>query len=132
MENKNINSAIIEVDINIYPLEAIYGASYVFLDRAYIFIDKAKANKIIVYLKGKNKLSAKDQDELQGEFLNELLNYAFRLKLAKENKKSREYMVEQALFGAVNQDTGLSDQLGYDDDPLGIAVPWEEKYGSKK
>lgn len=132
MENKDLNSIKIEVDVNVYPLEAIYGTSYVFLDRAYIFIDQVKANKIIVYLKGKNKLSVKDKDDLQGEFLNELLNYSFRSRLAKENKKTREYMIEQALFGAINQSSGLSDQPGYNDDPLGIAVSWEKKYGRKK
>ncbi len=127
-----MNTIKIEIDTKIYPLEAIYGASYVFIDRVYIFLDSKKINKIEISFKGKKKNSKKQLENLVGEFMNELLNYTLRINLAKTNKKIREYIVEQALFTAVNTvEDDLSDNLGYEDDPLGIAIPWEEKYGKE-
>lgn len=128
-----MNTTKIELDTKIYPLEAIYGASYVFIDRLYVFLDKGKRDKVNIFLKSKNKISKKQLTNLVGEFMNELLNYSLRIGLAKNNKKIREYIVEQALFAASNKlDNDLSaDNLGYEDDPLGIAVPWEEKYGKE-
>ena len=131
MDKNKIDTIKIELDTKVYPLEAIYGASYVFIDRAYVFLDSKKANKVEVFLKSKEKVSKKQLEDLSGEFLNELLNYTLRINLSKTNKKIREYIVEQALFAAANTEDDLQESLGYDDDPLGIAIPWEEKYGKK-
>ena len=116
-----------------YPLEALYGASYVFIDRAYIFLDSQIKDKIEVSLKGKKKLDKKQLEELKGEFLNELLNYTLRINLAKNNKKLREFIIGQALISAYGNDDFIKeDKIKYEDDPLGIAVSWEEKYGKEK
>ncbi|MBL7053265.1 MAG: His-Xaa-Ser system protein HxsD [Candidatus Portnoybacteria bacterium] len=116
-----------------YPLEVLYGASYVFIDRAYIFLDSQIKDKIEVSLKGKKKLDKKQLEELKGEFLNELLNYTLRINLAKNNKKLREFIVGQALISAYGDDDFIKeDKIKYEDDPLGIAVSWEEKYGKEK
>jgi len=124
------NTTVIKVDIKIYPLEAIYGAAYVFVDRAYIFLDNPKKGMIEVSLKPKEGLNAKKSASLAGEFNNELLNYTLRLSLAKYNKKIREYIIERALYASVQSDEQpLDNEL---EDPLGIAVPWEEKYGGRK
>jgi len=125
----------ITVDLKIYPLEAIYGASYVFIDRAYLFLEPAGKNKVAITFRPKEDAGAKELENITGEFFNELLNYAFRLNLSKENKKIRQHIIEQALFAASEpaaekfSDSGLG--YGEDDDPLGIAIPWEEKYGQK-
>ena len=132
MDKNNINTIKTELDTRVYPLEAIYGASYVFIDRVYVFLDSEKINKVTVFLKSKKNISKKQLENLKGEFLNELLNYTLRMNLAKTNKKIREYVVEQALFAATNiMEDNLQENLGYEDDPLGIAIPWEEKYGKK-
>ena len=116
-----------------YPLEAVYGASYVFLDKAYLFLDSRASKKIEVSLKGKKKLTKKQLEDLKGEFLNELLNYTVRINLAKSNRKLREFIISQALFSAVSSQVMAEDEskFKYEDDPLGIAVPWEEKHGEK-
>lgn len=125
----NNNEIKFLLDIRDYPLEAIYGAVYVFLDRTYLFLNSQSAKKVEVSLKGKKKLAKKQLEILKGEFLNELLNYTFRINLTKHNKKIREFIVSQALFSAVNkEEITEEDEVGYKDDPLGIAVPWEEKY----
>lgn len=135
MDKVKIKDNTIDFLINLkdYPLEAIYGAAYVFLDRAYLFLDSQSAKKIKVSLKGKNKLTKKKLEDLKGEFLNELLNYTVRINLAKTNKKIREFIISQALFSATSGGEAAQEDEGlkYQDDPLGIAIPWEEKYGKK-
>ncbi len=114
-------------------MEAVYGTAYVFVDRAYLFLENKGKDKIEVSLKGKKKLNPKKLEELKGEFLNELLNYSFRIKLVRGNKKIRDYIISQALLSAVGGESQESEEeMKYEDDPLGIAVPWEEKYGKKK
>lgn len=118
----------------IYPQEAILNASYVFIDRAYIFLDSdAKTENIRVSFKGKNKLSEKQFKALKGEFMNELLHSSLRYQISKNNKKIREYIIGRALYSAFPaSDLITTEKLDYQQDPLGIAMPWEEKYGKKK
>jgi hypothetical protein len=77
---------------------------------------------------------------LADRFRNELLHATLRLQISKNNKKIREYIVGTALgsslpvsdlftLGKDQSKDGLVDPL---DDPLKIALPWEEKYGKKK
>jgi len=116
-----------------YPLEALHGAAYVFIDRAYLFLDNKSPKKIEVSLKGKKKLNKKQLEDLKGEFLNELLNYTVRVNLSKSNKKTREYIISQALFSAFGDyDINKEDEIKYEEDPLGIAIPWEDKHGKKQ
>jgi len=124
--NKENNMIKFELDIKVYPQEAIIGASYAFLDRIYIFLDSKKKDKIEVNIKSKKKISASSLKRLKDEFLNELLYNAMRIVSAKRNKKIREFIVGRALFSAVEE--AEAESL---DDPLGIAVPWEEKYGKR-
>jgi His-Xaa-Ser system protein HxsD len=132
MKKRQIKGNTIEFCFNLknYPLEAVYGAAYVFIDRAYLFLDSPSPQKISVSLRGKKKLSRKQLEDLKGEFLNELLNYTIRVNLNKNNRKLREFIVSQSLFSAIKDDG--KESFSYEDDPLGIAVPWEEKYGKKK
>lgn len=130
MKIKN-NTIELVFDLQVHSLEAVYGAAYVFLDQAYLFLNSKGKNKIQVSLKGKKSLSSNKLEELKGEFLNELLNYTIRINLAKYNKKIREYIVSQALSSALTIEECEEDEVKYEDDPLGIAVPWEEKYENK-
>ena len=115
-----------------YPMDALYGAAYVFLDKAYLFLDNKSSKKIEVSLKGKKKLNKNQLEDLKGEFLNELLNYTVRINLSKKNKKIREYIIGQALFSSLgNDEVNKEDKVKYEDDPLGIAIPWEDKYEKK-
>ncbi len=133
MEKVKIKNNTIEFVFNLqnYPMEALYGTAYVFLDRAYLFLDNKTPEKINIFLKGKKKLTKKQLEQLKDDFLNELLNYTVRIKLTKNNKKIREFVVGQALFAALSNGGEEDEGLSYDDDPLGIAVPWEDKYGKE-
>ena len=126
----------IRLNSAIYPLEAILNACYCFIDRAYIYLDaNCKKETINIFFKGKSRLSEKELSCLRGEFMNELLHCALRYRISKENKKVREYIVGRALYSAsgLTEDSGLSgkkaEELDYKKDSLGIAIPWEKKYG---
>jgi len=71
---KKKNELIISLNPKIYPLEAIYGTCYIFIDRAYLFLDGNLNKEVKVFLKGKKELSPKELEKLAGEFKNELLN----------------------------------------------------------
>jgi len=137
---KKKNELVISLNPKIYPLEAIYGVCYVFINRAYLFLDGNPKKEIRVLIKGKEELNSKELEKLAGEFKNELLNYTLRLSIAKNTKKIRETIVERALFSVLPHEKELEkinkpeqiDKEIIEDDPLGIAVPWEEKYGKKK
>jgi hypothetical protein len=80
---------------------------------------------------------AADADAAAGEFGNELLGQAWRLKLFEENRQLVEAITARALGGAAGPpglDELLMTEIGEEnafEDPLGIAMSWEEKYGKK-
>jgi His-Xaa-Ser system protein HxsD len=133
------NHLIFKLNTQTYPLEAIYSTAYVFLDRAYVYLDGNPKKEIIVSLKGKEKLNEKQIESLKGEFHNELLNYILRAEIAKRNQKVRDFIVGTALLSALPQESPvktskpktITDQ-NYLRDPLNITVPWEEKQGKYK
>ncbi len=140
------NQVVATINPKVYPLEAIYGAAYVFLDRAYVFLDEDSKGQILVSLKGKDKMSKKALEALKGDFYNELLNYSLRYQISKDNKKIREYIVARALIGALGEDNLEQEESNQDEgdegeeieeveewkgDTLGISTPWEEKYSSQ-
>ena len=86
---------------------------------------------ISVKVKGKENLSRKSLNKLEGDFLNELLNQGLRYKISKQNKRIREYIVGMALLGSVGKEETEEDEEDWQEDPMGIAVPWEEKYKKK-
>jgi len=125
----------IEFDEGLYPKDAIYGASYVFIDRCYVRLDRVGDKRIEVMLRAKN--AGADTQALAGEFQNELLGQAYRRQIFEENRNLVETIVTKALGGAAGPpglDELLSTDIGEEtafDDPLGIAMSWEEKYKKK-
>ena len=132
------SSVAMQVDAALYPLGALYGASYIFIDRCYVLLDKPDAAHFRVTLSWK-KGEAPDGAlrELAGEVLNELLSCAWRAKIAEESRATIEAITARALGGAMGPPT-LEELEKFDfteeafEDPLGIAMSWEDKYGKKK
>lgn len=129
MKNTN-NNIKLTLDSKIYPVEAIIGAGYMFIDQAYIFLDSQGADKIEVNLKSKSQTTKKQLEELKDAFLNELLYNTERILVAKRNKRIREFIVGRALFSAVDFTDSVT--MSSVDDPLGIATPFEEDSPLKK
>jgi len=132
-------SMVLRVDKDYYPKEAVLATCYRFLEDNYIFLERVSSSgkdiKVSITPKRARKLK-----NLEAEFKNELVSNTLRYKIAERNKKLREYIVKTALFFSQPKET--IDSLLFEDssqkeqdwekDPLGIAIPWEEKYGKKK
>jgi His-Xaa-Ser system protein HxsD len=126
----------IVVSQKLYPLEVIFSTAYIYIDRCYVFLDKPARDQVLVRLRGKPDCDAATFDSIVGEFENELLSQALRRKVAQRTEGVREAIVHRALFSAMpealNLNLGDDDDGDYLDDPLGIAVPWEDKFGQEK
>lgn len=133
----------LEFDEGLYPKDAVYGAAYVFIDRCYVHLDRAGDRRIKVTLKAKKNMANNmaSSDDLTkawaGEFENELLGQAWRRMIIEENRPLIESLTARAISGAAGP-PGLDELLAMDigestafDDPLGIAMSWEEKYKKK-
>lgn len=125
-----------EVDESVYPLEAVYGACYLFVERCFVYLTRPVAGTVGVRLTSREPVTAEALDALAGEFANELLSQALRLRLSQSTARIREYYSAAALRAAASApsiDDLLaeleSEELG--EDPLEIMVPWEEKQAAK-
>ena len=129
-------SVELELDEDLYPRDAIYGAAYVFIDRCYVLLDRPSAGRVRIALRAKRP--GADAQAFAGELQNELLAQAWRRAIAEENRALIEQVTTRALAGAAGP-PGLDELLAMDigeetafEDPLGIAMSWEEKYAKKK
>lgn len=123
------NEKLVRVSINpkIFSLSMIYSACYIFIDQAYAIIDGDPEDEIIVELVPKKEY---DLDKLRLEFSNELLNFAVYETRSKKNASIRGTLLKRALL--TNEvETSTRETVEFIDDPEGISIPWEEKYGKK-
>ncbi len=88
----------LSIDTAIYSLPTIYSAGYIFLDKAYIYLDKDSKSKVAVFIYPKKK--NQNLDKLAGDFLNELLNYAHYYSSLKVNADALKTLMQRALFSA--------------------------------
>ena len=129
---------VLSLDMSLYPRDVLYAAAYVFLDRAYVLLDR-QDQRFIVRLRGKQALDEGTLRAMAGEFENELLAQALRHQVAKANQRIIEDITTLAISGAAgggHSDAGAADDRmmmdmrdpgddGFLEDPLGIATPWE-------
>jgi His-Xaa-Ser system protein HxsD len=127
-------SVSMRVDATLYPLEAVYAAAYVFIDRCWVFLDRPEESNIRVSL---TPMKGELDESVAGEFANELLSCAWRAQIARDSRATIEAVTAQALSGARGAPS-LEELEAFDfsdesfEDPLGIAMSWEEKYKKKK
>lgn len=86
------------VDIRVYPLSTVYSSAYVFLDKAYIYLDKDSKEKVAVWLFPKAK--KENLNKLGMDFYNELINYAHYFSSLKTNAETVKLLLQRALFSA--------------------------------
>lgn len=147
----------ISVDTALYHKDAAAAAAYTLTDRMYVELKSGKGALLQIELSPKDgvKLSSA---QTKGEFMNELLHQSLRRKISEAHQRIREYIVTQALLSAqpeeelspkavevakkkgskaldkelekeIDRLLAEAEKSDFKKDPLGIAVPWEEKYG---
>lgn len=131
------NRVRLNFDRGLYELDSIYGAAYVFIDRCYVFLDAPDDQHVEVVLQSREPVEQEELEELAGSFANELLTHAWRHEITEANRPIIEAVTAQALSGALGppglEDMDELDEMDFSEetfeDPLGIAMSWEEKYG---
>lgn len=131
--NAKSNHVELVVDEKIFPRTVSLAAVYRFMDQCYIKLERAGRGKLNISLKGKKKLGTAGLIKLADELENELLQQLMRDMISEQTSGLREVLVGRALLSSEPQETEEpgEEDLDYLDDPLGIAIPWEEKYGDK-
>ena len=130
------SSATLRVDPATYSLDALYGAAYVFIDRCFVLLDKPDTSYRVTLAWKKSEPTEDQLRALVGEFANELLSCAWRAKITEDSRALIESVTAQALGGAIGPPT-LDELEKFDfsdetfEDPLGIAMSWEEKHRKK-
>lgn len=118
------------LDESIYPMDAIYGAAYLFVDRCYVFLSREGDRMVEGRLKPKGESSSAALQALAGELANELLNQVLRVRIGDSTRKIREYYMARAFFStstqsSIDQLLAELDQEELAEDELEIQVPWE-------
>ena len=117
------------VDEDLYPRDAIYGASYLFVDRCFVFLERPAEQLISVRLRSREDCEQEALEALAGEFANELLNQVMRVRVGQSTAKIREYYLAKAFFTEPDR-SGIDALLAeldaeeLEEDPLEIEVPW--------
>ena len=120
-----------DVEESLFPLEAIYGSAYLFVDRCWLFMTRPRDGVVGVHLKTKEDADEATLEALAGEFANELLNQAIRLQITESTATLREYTMARAFFTTPVQSSidallAERDAEELEEDELEISVPWEE------
>ncbi|MBW2972339.1 His-Xaa-Ser system protein HxsD [Candidatus Woesearchaeota archaeon] len=127
----------LNINPHIYPLDVIYSAAYIMIDKAYIVLDGNPNTEIIVEIRKKNE--NQDVKNLIEEFNDELLNYLVHKSQGSQNARVKEILLQRALL------TNSSEQAVKEDnvvlktikkkmftDTKGIMKVWEEVRTNKK
>jgi His-Xaa-Ser system protein HxsD len=141
---------VLSADLGVYPLDAVMGSGYVFIDRCFVFLDKPDPGTVRMTLTARPGTSPEALALIAGDLQNELLSQALRHAVSAQHERVRELLIARALFGAApelaGEDAGALD-VGADqpidgapalpaedddylDDPLGISMPWEERFAA--
>jgi His-Xaa-Ser system protein HxsD len=136
--DKNKKTVVISVNPRIHPLDIVFSAAYIFIDRAYVMIDGDPNSQILVKLRVKK--DDENLEEIGRAFNNELINYQFYSVQTFKNQPLRELIMRRALFTHDEDVETFDDQDVKDFDKKNeiklteeeIAIPWKEKAENKE
>jgi hypothetical protein len=141
----------ININPRIYPIDLIYSSASMFLDKAFFFFEGNLDTEITVLIEPKEKET--EGENLIKEFFNEVIVQFENSKRYASTKGIRDKFMNQVfevgefsnnlffdtktkeMIGSekhIKEELVSSEKKSYLDDPEGIAVPWEEKYGKEE
>jgi len=140
------NKVVLRADTRAYPQDAIMSAAYAFVGRCYVLLDVDEPDSLRVSLTGRDILPTEALRALGGEFGNELLAQTIRQRIVEQNAPLIGQVVGRAVAGARPAPAPPQPEPAFDlselealdledapfDDPLGIAMSWEDKYAKDK
>jgi His-Xaa-Ser system protein HxsD len=89
--------ASLTLDAKTDGLEAVFGAAYLMMDKAYVSLSGDRAGKITVALRAKDPKAVKPK-ALAEEFLSDLVSQKVRWAISRNNQPVREFVAEQAVL----------------------------------
>lgn len=89
--------ASLTLDVKTLGLEAVFGAAYLMMDKAFVSLSGDRAGKVVVSLRAKDPKAVKPK-ALAEEFLLDLESQKVRWAVAKNNLPIREHIAEQAVL----------------------------------
>jgi len=152
----------VSVHKTLYPTDVLFGTAFAFLDRCYVHLDVEDADRIRIELTprpGSGMSATEMAGEFTNELINQALRFKLAKQTEKVRTMIVGRAIGEAQPYESMSDEGRDegpdrgpdtyqipdlppevakllaeedDGLDFLDDPLGIAVPWEEKYGKKK
>ena len=127
------SSLALSLDTDLYSRDVLYAAAYVFLDRAYILLDRV-GDRYAIHLRGKHPLDEDALKAIAGEFENELLAQALRERVGEANKHIIEGITALAISGATSP-TAAPGVAAYRapefvNDPQGLGKPLHPEKGN--
>lgn len=132
-----------EVSKTVFTHSVVLRSCHALLGQFVVSLDDDAAGMWKITLKTKPGVTEEDAGRAEDDFRNALINEALRDSLMEHARNLKEMIVAKALFGvdpdplpkssapvSNPEDIALDDKnLDFLADPLGIAVPWEEKFG---
>lgn len=114
-----------------YPMDVIFSTSYVFLEKAYIYLSGDSKKEIVVNIKPKEGI---DGEKLIIDFNDELLNYIEYKNNLISNKGLRDMILQRAIVtndsSVIDSKDEIGDFSGDLNDNLDeleeVVIPWEE------
>jgi len=122
------DSATFSVNPKIYPLELVYSAAYIMIDKAFIILDGDPEKEIWVEIR--KKQNDQQVEELVREFNEELLNYAVYKVQSEKNQRLREIILQRVLL-TNNNPSLVQKHKNEMKDPDGIMQPWTPEKDKK-
>jgi His-Xaa-Ser system protein HxsD len=93
-----------DVDLGVYPREAVYAAAFTFIDRCYVRLALQDGGRLGVVLRAKSAGSL-DMEALAGELREELSGQAWRVRLAEQGRDLMASITAGA-YGGTSHDGG--------------------------
>lgn len=117
---------VLAVDEAAFSRDAVYAAAFSFLDRCFVRLDREAPGTLSVVLRPK-RAGSLDRAAAERELREELARQVFRLRAEGEGRAFLDSVYTRA-FGAPQ---GEAEGEAFED-PLGIALSWEEKQAQKE
>jgi len=92
--DEKTGNVVISVNPKIYPMNTIFSAAYILVDKAWVLIDGDPNEEIIVQLRRKDKKI--NLEELGRQFNNELVNYSVYNAQVEKNAVLRGMIIQKA------------------------------------
>lgn len=107
--DEKTGNVVISVNPKIYPMNTIFSAAYILVDKAWVLIDGDPNEEIIVQLRRKD--SKIDLEALGRQFNNELVNYSVYNAQVEKNAVLRGMIIQKA-FETQSQESEVKESKG--------------------